>query len=280
MKRNIDATLEYMQSRLVESVLKAQSMQDILDLSHRMAETAGIVAGTMIARRVKDCCPTCASPEGVAVTIHDMMYVFKSRLEEAARATAASIKTDEVAVFKGIQMHDNPPKDEPTPAAVKTRAHIDFVVDAGNNFVDVHDPEGKSFAAGVWVQLDGGLSALRVYPEVFGLQHAPEATQPPKDDPMQNAIARELEKMLGVKVHVVEAGSAIEAALAVQGVKLSREALAKLEAASAHHKTCRCQDCLLWWAYAGPDQVPGDYGPFTKDEVNAKQKVLKIEETE
>ena len=45
--------------------------------------------------------------------------------------------------------------------------------------------------------------------------------------------------------------------------------------ASDHNYNCRCDKCLEWWAQMGPDGGdPGDYGPFTKDEVNGKQKEL------
>lgn len=272
----MNATLEQMQARLVDAVLKSDSIQNVVELTQRFAETAGIVAGTMIARRVKDCCGTCASPEGVAVTINDMINTFKVSLEESARATASAINTDEVAVFKGIQLHNNPPKEEVKPG----RAYIDFVIDSTNHFVDVHDPEGKSFAAGAWVTLDGGLSALRVFPHVFGPQPKPEPNKDP-EDPIAAAIVKQL-RAVGFDVgdlKVVHASSPIEAILKMAGVPVSDETVSKLNAASAHHRTCRCESCLLWWAYSGPDQVPGDYGPFTKVEVNAKQKELKIEET-
>ena len=58
------------------------------------------------------------------------------------------------------------------------------------------------------------------------------------------------------------------------------EAIAVLDRASDHHYQCRCDDCLTWWALCGPDgDTPGDYGPFTKAEVNARQREIGEEET-
>lgn len=58
------------------------------------------------------------------------------------------------------------------------------------------------------------------------------------------------------------------------------EALAALDAGSNHPYNCRCATCLTWWAHMGPDGGDaGDYGPFTKDEVNGEQRRLGIEVT-
>lgn len=58
------------------------------------------------------------------------------------------------------------------------------------------------------------------------------------------------------------------------------EALAATIIASNHVYSCTCMHCLHWWARVGPDGgEPGDYGPFTKEQVNAEQVRLGIEVT-
>jgi hypothetical protein len=278
MTTKLDTTLEYLQSRLVSAVLRSPSMQHIADMSQRMAETAGIVAGTMIARRVKECCETCATPEGIAVTIHDMVTIFKSKLEEAAHATAQAIGSDEVSVRKGIELHDNPTAD--VKAAIgetMQRQYIDFVMDKNGFFMDVDDENGKSFCAGEMVWRPDGNKALRVRPEVFNMPE-PAATDE-KDDPIAAAIARGLSELFGGEVKVITGSSPIDVVLQARGIKADADVLKQLEEANKHRPVCRCKHCLLWWAYAGPNEVAGDYGPFTKVEVNAKQRELKLEET-
>lgn len=63
--------------------------------------------------------------------------------------------------------------------------------------------------------------------------------------------------------------------------EMGTEGLAAFDAASNHNFRCRCGICLGWWAHMGPEE-PGDvdYGPFTKDEVNAEQRRLGIQVTE
>lgn len=52
------------------------------------------------------------------------------------------------------------------------------------------------------------------------------------------------------------------------------------DVAGSHHYRCTCDICLEWWAGTGPDGgEPGHYGPFTKEQVNAKQKELGFEIT-
>lgn len=47
-----------------------------------------------------------------------------------------------------------------------------------------------------------------------------------------------------------------------------------------HSYSCKCNLCLIWWAECGPDGgEAGKYGPFTRDQVNAKQRELGIEVT-
>ena len=44
---------------------------------------------------------------------------------------------------------------------------------------------------------------------------------------------------------------------------------------SNHVFGCDCDTCLSWWALCGPDGgEPGEYGPFTKDQVNERQRKL------
>ncbi len=54
-----------------------------------------------------------------------------------------------------------------------------------------------------------------------------------------------------------------------------------LDISSNHSYDCACNTCLSWWASVGPNGgEPGSYGPFTKEQVNAKQRELGMEETE
>lgn len=54
-----------------------------------------------------------------------------------------------------------------------------------------------------------------------------------------------------------------------------------LDEAWSHHFRCDCDVCLSGWAIVGPDGgEPGSYGPFTKQQVNARQIELGVEETE
>ncbi len=44
-----------------------------------------------------------------------------------------------------------------------------------------------------------------------------------------------------------------------------------LDGGSDHVYNCRCQQCRRWWVLMGPNGGdPGDYGPFTRDEVVAE----------
>ena len=44
-----------------------------------------------------------------------------------------------------------------------------------------------------------------------------------------------------------------------------------LDAGSSHNYNCRCDTCLQWWIEVGPDGgEPGEYGPFSRDEVIAR----------
>lgn len=53
-----------------------------------------------------------------------------------------------------------------------------------------------------------------------------------------------------------------------------------IDTASNHPYGCMCQTCLSWWALIGPDGGdPGDYGPFTKEQVNAEQVRMGVEVT-
>jgi hypothetical protein len=55
----------------------------------------------------------------------------------------------------------------------------------------------------------------------------------------------------------------------------------ELDAGSSHPFGCDCDTCLTWWARVGPEGgEPGSYGPFTKDQVNARQRELGIQETD
>jgi len=47
--------------------------------------------------------------------------------------------------------------------------------------------------------------------------------------------------------------------------------------ASNHQYSCRCWHCLEWFATCQSDD-PADYdfGPFTKEEINAKQRELNV----
>ena len=53
-----------------------------------------------------------------------------------------------------------------------------------------------------------------------------------------------------------------------------------LDAASNHSYLCRCDLCLAWWALMGPNGgEPGKYGPFSRAEVNERQRQLGESET-
>ena len=41
-----------------------------------------------------------------------------------------------------------------------------------------------------------------------------------------------------------------------------------LLAASDHPYGCRCEKCREWWRRMGPDPDTGQFGPFTKDEID------------
>lgn len=41
-----------------------------------------------------------------------------------------------------------------------------------------------------------------------------------------------------------------------------------------HPARCSCDLCLIWWAEYG---ARGDFGPFTREQVNAKRRELGIE---
>ena len=54
----------------------------------------------------------------------------------------------------------------------------------------------------------------------------------------------------------------------------------ELDASSDHAYGCDCDRCLSWWARVGPDGgEPGCYGPFTKEQVNQRQRELGETET-
>ena len=47
-----------------------------------------------------------------------------------------------------------------------------------------------------------------------------------------------------------------------------------------HEYICNCDTCLSWWAQMGPDGYePGQYGPFTTETINARQRELGLEVT-
>ena len=49
----------------------------------------------------------------------------------------------------------------------------------------------------------------------------------------------------------------------------------RLDETSEHPFGCDCVKCLDWWALCGPDGgEPGQYGPFTKEQVNKRQREL------
>ncbi len=49
----------------------------------------------------------------------------------------------------------------------------------------------------------------------------------------------------------------------------------------SHPYTCACDTCLSSWALVGPDgDEPGSYGPFTVEQVNARQRMLDVKGTE
>ena len=49
---------------------------------------------------------------------------------------------------------------------------------------------------------------------------------------------------------------------------------------TTHTYGCNCDVCLTWWALMGPDgDDPGDYGPFEKEQVNARQRAIGVEVT-
>lgn len=74
--------------------------------------------------------------------------------------------------------------------------------------------------------------------------------------------------------------TSIESFLRSLSEDMSKEDIHVCNTAGSHPFRCNCPTCLHWWALAGPDgDKPGCYGPFTKDEVNAKQRELNIEET-
>jgi hypothetical protein len=52
---------------------------------------------------------------------------------------------------------------------------------------------------------------------------------------------------------------------------------AEFMASTEHSYGCRCNGCLTWWAKMGDDE--GDYGPFTRAEVNERQRQLGLSET-
>ena len=57
--------------------------------------------------------------------------------------------------------------------------------------------------------------------------------------------------------------------------------IAHFDIGSDHAYECRCDFCLEWWTELGPDGFePGNYGPFTKEEVNARQRELGLAETD
>lgn len=62
---------------------------------------------------------------------------------------------------------------------------------------------------------------------------------------------------------------------------LSISAAQILNDAWSHPYDCTCKICLTAWAMVGPDGgEPGNYGPFTKEQVNARQRELNEAETE
>ena len=54
-----------------------------------------------------------------------------------------------------------------------------------------------------------------------------------------------------------------------------------LDEAWSHPYSCNCDTCLSCWALVGPDGgTPGSYGPFTKEEVNKRQREMCISLTD
>lgn len=55
---------------------------------------------------------------------------------------------------------------------------------------------------------------------------------------------------------------------------ISKEDQQVLDAGSAHSFNCRCETCRRWWKKMGPQDADEngrgtDYGPFTKEEIEA-----------
>jgi len=64
-------------------------------------------------------------------------------------------------------------------------------------------------------------------------------------------------------------------------IEIRKEHLKILDEAWSHDYQCNCDICLSGWALVGPDGgEPGHYGPFTKKEINQRQRYLNIDETE
>lgn len=84
---------------------------------------------------------------------------------------------------------------------------------------------------------------------------------------------------LGLTVTHIQANSPLEALLMAMGHPLPPGVADALQTAQQHAPECACDACLVFWAYAGPDFAGGGYGPFSRAQVNAKQRELGLEET-
>lgn len=53
-------------------------------------------------------------------------------------------------------------------------------------------------------------------------------------------------------------------------MNLTQRDIEILEEATQHSGDCRCEMCLEWWRLCGEDDgKPGNFGPFTKEEIEA-----------
>lgn len=53
-----------------------------------------------------------------------------------------------------------------------------------------------------------------------------------------------------------------------EALGIDRETQSALDSGSNHDYRCTCDTCLRWWVEMGPDGMePGNYGPFTRDQV-------------
>lgn len=252
----------------------------VLELATQLTEMVGTVAGVMIARRAKECCNECQKHEAINQTANAASNIFRTYLEESAADTA-----------KRLHMADpfpNRRKDTEARAAdvkpargYEPKAYIDIVFETmkvegkpdEERFVEVEAPDGRSMHAGEWIERHDGHTVLRIRPEVFG----PAAS--PAEEP-EHPLEGLLQALRGHGVDVQVATNPLEAMLLMAGVNLPDTMLGKIRRASQHDKMCDCAACGIWWAYAGPHEgIPGDYGPFSREVINDRQRELGLELT-